>query len=321
MAPEQALGKTGLVDGRSDLWSVGATMFALLTGRDVHEGETPQHMMVLAATARAPSVATLSRFMPAPAAALIDRALAFDQAERWPSALAMDEALCSLYVALFGEPISRAPLVGLASRTASPTSLLEVTEPTMMSPGNTPLIGDTTVASSPVEVDSRVREPPSIGSDGAGEARSAAPLHVGRTTEQPVSDGKGDSTWEPPRNRWPVVIGGAVVVVGIGILAALRQFSSPPAMPVAVTAAPNDGAVVVPAPPVAKEIVLPPLEPLEPPAIGAAGGDVDGGATAPRRPLPRSGPRTPSVDTSRPRSPKPPPGAPLPGGANDFDRQ
>ena len=50
MAPEQASGKASLVDEQSDLWSLGATMFTLLTGQFVHEGETPQHMMVLAAT-------------------------------------------------------------------------------------------------------------------------------------------------------------------------------------------------------------------------------------------------------------------------------
>src|SRR5580704_5504658 len=41
MPPEQARGLWEEVDGRSDLWAVGATMFNLLTGRVVHEGRTP----------------------------------------------------------------------------------------------------------------------------------------------------------------------------------------------------------------------------------------------------------------------------------------
>ncbi len=36
MSPEQALGRTDTVDARSDLWSVGATAFTLLSGQYVH---------------------------------------------------------------------------------------------------------------------------------------------------------------------------------------------------------------------------------------------------------------------------------------------
>ena len=33
MAPEQALGRSRLVDGRTDLWAVGAMLFTLLSGK------------------------------------------------------------------------------------------------------------------------------------------------------------------------------------------------------------------------------------------------------------------------------------------------
>jgi serine/threonine-protein kinase len=42
MAPEQARGRWDEVDGATDLWAVGATLFTLLTGRLVHEAETLQ---------------------------------------------------------------------------------------------------------------------------------------------------------------------------------------------------------------------------------------------------------------------------------------
>ncbi len=41
MAPEQARGNVRAITGRADLYSVGAMMFTLLTGRPVHEVRTP----------------------------------------------------------------------------------------------------------------------------------------------------------------------------------------------------------------------------------------------------------------------------------------
>ncbi len=324
MAPEQALGKTGLVDGRSDVWSVGATMFTLLTGRDVHEGETPQHMMVLAATARAPSVSTLSRFMPAAAAALIDRALAFDQAERWPSAQAMDEAICSLYVALFGEAITRAPLVDLVASTISPTTIREFSEPTMMSPGVPPAAsGETTVTSSPVRFDAR---PP--GGDSSPAQREAdpsvfaAPATVGPTTEQPVSDGKGDTAREPPRGRWPAVLGAALaLVLGLVLVAAFRHSSPSSAGPAAEPSA--GGTLIVPA---AAPFAPPSTDDGPSPAEPLTGSPEpaptpDAGVGGVKRPSPRSGKPPPKAEGPRPNASSSAPTRPAPAGATDFDRQ
>ena len=40
MSPEQARGRWDIVDVQSDVWAVGATMFTLLTGKDVHTADT-----------------------------------------------------------------------------------------------------------------------------------------------------------------------------------------------------------------------------------------------------------------------------------------
>ena len=93
MAPEQALGKTSEVDALSDLWAVGATAFLLLTGRVVHQGSTTGETLVLSATQSAPPIASVVHDVPPIIAKVVDRALAFEKAGRWPSAGAMRDAL------------------------------------------------------------------------------------------------------------------------------------------------------------------------------------------------------------------------------------
>jgi serine/threonine protein kinase len=92
MSPEQALGRTEEVDAQSDVWAVGATAFLLLSGRYVHQSPTAAEMIVRRGSVPAPKLASLAR-VPLVIAAVIDRALAFDRAARWPSAQAMKDAL------------------------------------------------------------------------------------------------------------------------------------------------------------------------------------------------------------------------------------
>ncbi len=93
MAPEQALSQSGEIDARTDLWAVGATLFALLGGRTVHEGTTTAQLLVNAATTLAAPLASVEPQVPLPIASVVDRALAFEKAARWPSAAAMRDAL------------------------------------------------------------------------------------------------------------------------------------------------------------------------------------------------------------------------------------
>jgi eukaryotic-like serine/threonine-protein kinase len=121
MPPEQALGRAREIDGQTDLWAVGATVFALASGQFVHAAETPQEMIVRAGSRPARSVAAVTPDLSPAIAAVVDRALAFDKVERWPNARAMQAALAEAYVATFRVPMPG----GRASATSSMAQLTE----------------------------------------------------------------------------------------------------------------------------------------------------------------------------------------------------
>jgi serine/threonine-protein kinase len=72
---------------------VGATLFTMLSGRLVHQGDTPNELLIATATQRAPSLAHAAPWVAPAVVALVDRALAFEAMQRWPSAAAMQQAL------------------------------------------------------------------------------------------------------------------------------------------------------------------------------------------------------------------------------------
>jgi serine/threonine protein kinase len=93
MPPEQALAKSSDIDAQTDVWAAGATLFTLVSGCTVHEGDNGQQLMVRAATAPARSLAAVAGDVPPQIVQVVDRALAFEKGGRWPSAAAMRDAL------------------------------------------------------------------------------------------------------------------------------------------------------------------------------------------------------------------------------------
>ncbi|MBI5535666.1 MAG: protein kinase [Deltaproteobacteria bacterium] len=125
MAPEQALGRVEQVDAQTDLWSVGATMFTLLTGQLVHAGtNTVNELLVAAATLHARSIGIVDPRLPPQVVQVVDRALEFEKADRWPDAEAMQLAVRDAYAALYGDPSDarRVLLEASASVTAAQDS-------------------------------------------------------------------------------------------------------------------------------------------------------------------------------------------------------
>jgi serine/threonine protein kinase len=88
MPPEQIRG--GEVDGRTDVFAVGATMFRLLSGRHVHNAVGSEgDLLVRMATEQAPPLASVAPDLPAGLCRVVDRALALDPRRRYPDAASM----------------------------------------------------------------------------------------------------------------------------------------------------------------------------------------------------------------------------------------
>ncbi len=104
MSPEQALGKMNSVGPQTDVYAVGATMFALLAGATPHAGESTQEMIVMVATQAARPIATVAPDLPPSVTRIVDKALAYDREKRYPNARAMLEDVRGVIAELEGAP-------------------------------------------------------------------------------------------------------------------------------------------------------------------------------------------------------------------------
>jgi tRNA A-37 threonylcarbamoyl transferase component Bud32 len=185
IAPEQALAKAREVDAQTDLWSAGATLFSLLSGQFVHEGENASQLLVAAATRPARSIAAVVPEVPAAVVRVIDKALTFDKKDRWPSASAMRDALRAACVEATGAPIAALPKREVVD------SGLEDTMP--------PGVADAFEVAPTESADGKPRQP------GPGVVTTAQPV-AGSTSPKP-----------PPRRRGFAVA--AAVVLGCALAA------------------------------------------------------------------------------------------------------
>jgi serine/threonine protein kinase len=120
MSPEQASGNSGAVDPRSDLWSVGATAFTLLTNEPVHKSGTLHEYLQVIASVPARSLSLAAPNVPRSVVEVIDRSLALDRAHRWGSAREMQAALREAYPLTAEQSLEVGVLI---QRPATPTSI------------------------------------------------------------------------------------------------------------------------------------------------------------------------------------------------------
>jgi serine/threonine-protein kinase len=92
MSPEQATGDRTL-DGRSDIYSLAAVTYEMLTGDPPHTGSTMQAVIARVLTERPRPVRAARPTVPEHVAAALERALEKLPADRWPTAQTFADAL------------------------------------------------------------------------------------------------------------------------------------------------------------------------------------------------------------------------------------
>ncbi|MEO8199125.1 MAG: serine/threonine-protein kinase [Gemmatimonadota bacterium] len=91
ISPEQALGQT--IDGRSDIYAAGATLFNLLTGTTTFSGDTPRRIIGLQITGEIPLPSSVNASIPEWLSTVIMTAMSRHPEDRYQSASAMAQAL------------------------------------------------------------------------------------------------------------------------------------------------------------------------------------------------------------------------------------
>jgi serine/threonine protein kinase len=94
MAPELIMGDA--CDGRVDQYALGVTVFEMLAGRRPFEDDTKTKLLVLHTAKAAPPLTDLCSWVPEPVSRAVLRALAKNPLERYPTCVAMADAVCSV---------------------------------------------------------------------------------------------------------------------------------------------------------------------------------------------------------------------------------
>jgi serine/threonine-protein kinase len=144
MSPEQAQA-LGDLDGRTDLWSVGAILYECLTGRPPQTGQTYEQVIINICMKDAADVRTHNPAVPEPIARVIQKALTRERADRFQNAREMLDALATAS----GGLISSRPVRSSDSADSGGSSHPSGARTPHVVPASTPSRGDGTTGNEP----------------------------------------------------------------------------------------------------------------------------------------------------------------------------
>jgi hypothetical protein len=198
MAPEQIHGQE--IDGRSDIFAIGATMFRILAKRRLHEANTDADLLVKMGTTPAPAIASVAPSVSACTARVVDRALAFDREQRYPDAAAMradvQAALRELPAIVVSAPLPGPVPTGPVSSAAVSSGGREATAATRAAPYDPALAAIAARTAMPT-------------------AAPIEPTSVPMVIAQPTISQTKATTDGPPIALF-AAIGGAMLLLGVG---------------------------------------------------------------------------------------------------------
>jgi serine/threonine protein kinase len=119
MPPEQARGLADQIDGRTDLWALGATLFWLASGCMVRSEGTANEELLQAMTRPAPPLESVAPFAPLALQRVIDTALAFDKGERFATASSMRVAVWEACAVLDADAATTLPPLDMSVEQAA----------------------------------------------------------------------------------------------------------------------------------------------------------------------------------------------------------
>jgi eukaryotic-like serine/threonine-protein kinase len=212
MPPEQARGRWDEVDGQSDVWAMGATLFTLLYAQRLRDAPTINEELLLAMSQPLPAAASLLPGVPASVAEVVDRAVAFDKSRRWANARVMLDAVRAAENGLVTHEMDTV----LSAGGLVPPLPVVVTPQPLASP-------QVTAAATPVRISGAGSSPPGIGLGSPAAATTAS---------------------SPSAARPIAFVAVAALVVGLGAAFLFARFGPPRS-----AAGPAAPTVMLPPPP------------------------------------------------------------------------
>jgi serine/threonine-protein kinase len=215
MSPEQLKGE-GVLDGRSDIYSLGIVLFEMLTGTPPYRADTPAQLLMQHVSAPVPPILALKPELPAGVEEIIRRALAKEREQRYATAADMVAAVTQLVA-----PATPTPLPTIAPPPVAPPPAEKE-----ISVSDAPAADGLTVLEmdppAPLRPGTTASQPPPPGDRQASIADAAGLTVVEAPLPSPKADpdnGQATTTTSHPLPRreqraWlPVVAGAAVVLL------------------------------------------------------------------------------------------------------------